>query len=189
MQNLSPIGWALLPLKNYAKFSGRASRAEFWWFFLFMIVVWVVAYIALFGTLAGAGASQTAPSAGLLGAFGVVGLLLILFWLAMLIPSIAVQVRRLHDIDRSGWWLGGFYLLYFAYIAMAFSSMSSMLVPGAQPNPSQVSGGLFGATMIVGLIMFVYMIALLVFYCLPGTKGANRYGDDPYGPDVERVFA
>ena len=43
--------------------------------------------------------------------------------------------------------------------------------------------------MILGLVMFVYMIALFVFYVLPGTKGANKYGADPYGQDVEQVFA
>ena len=108
----------------------------------------------------------------------------------MLLPTLAVQTRRLHDTNRSGWWLGGFYLLYVLYFVMLFGSMGSMLVPGAQPtDPSQVSGGMFGATMILGIVIFIYMITLLVFYCLPGTKGTNSYGDDPYGPDVEQVFA
>jgi uncharacterized membrane protein YhaH (DUF805 family) len=43
--------------------------------------------------------------------------------------------------------------------------------------------------MVLGFAMFIYMIVLLVFYCLPGTKGANRFGDDPYGANVEEVFA
>lgn len=189
---LSPIGWALRPLKNYANFSGRASRAEFWWFFLFMFVVWIVAYFVLIGSLVGAGASQTTPSAGFLGTFGVVGLLLFLFWLAMIIPSIAVQVRRLHDTDRSGWWIGGFYLLYALYFVLMIGSMGSIMASqaaGTPPDPKQVFGGTFVASMILGMVMFVYMIALIVFYCLAGTKGPNRYGEDPYGPDVERVFA
>jgi len=38
-------------------------------------------------------------------------------------------------------------------------------------------------------VFFVYSIVLLVFFCLRGTRGANRFGDDPYGPDVEQVFA
>ena len=166
MQNLSPIGWALRPLKNYANFSGRASRAEFWWFFLFMIVVWVVVYVVMLGSLFSAGNSQSAPSAGLLGALGGMGLLLILFWLAMLIPSIAVQARRLHDTDSTGWWLGGFYLLYAVYIAMLFGSLGSMMAgvtPGAAPNPAQLNNGMMGATMIVGAIIFFYMLVLLVF--------------------------
>jgi uncharacterized membrane protein YhaH (DUF805 family) len=44
-------------------------------------------------------------------------------------------------------------------------------------------------TMILGLVMFIYGIALLVFFCLRGTAGPNRYGPDPYGSDVEQVFA
>jgi uncharacterized membrane protein YhaH (DUF805 family) len=189
---LSPIGWALRPLKNYANFSGRASRAEFWWFFLFMFVIWMVAYFVLISSLIGAGASQAAPSAGLIGAFGGVGILLMLFWLAMIIPSIAVQVRRLHDTDRSGWWIGGFYLLYGLYLVLMLGSMRSMMVSqaaGTPPDPQQIMGGTFVVSMILGLVMFVYMIALIVFYCLAGTRGPNRYGEDPYGPDVERVFA
>jgi uncharacterized membrane protein YhaH (DUF805 family) len=189
MQNLSPIGWALRPLKNYAKFSGRAPRAEFWWFFLFMFVVWMAVYFLMIGTMFGAANGQNPPSAGVMGAFGGLGIILLLFWLAMLLPTLAVQTRRLHDTDRSGWWLGGFYLVYAAYFAMLFGSMGSMLMGGAQPNPSQVSGGMFGATMILGLVMFVYAIVLLVFYCLPGTKGPNRFGEDPYGANVEEVFA
>ena len=48
---------------------------------------------------------------------------------------------------------------------------------------------MFIAIMILGTGMFFYMIALIVFYCLPGTQGPNRYGDDPYGANVEEVFA
>ena len=191
--DLSPIGWAMRPLKKYATFSGRASRAEFWWFFLFLVLVWVVFYATMFGTLFGARNAGTPPSAGFMGALGVAGFLLILFWLAMLIPSIAVGVRRLHDTDRSGWWLGGFYLLYGLYIVMLLGSMGSLMggaMTGAAPNPAQVSGGMFAATMVLGLVMFVYAIALFVFYCLPGTRGSNRFGPDPYDEtNVGDVFA
>jgi uncharacterized membrane protein YhaH (DUF805 family) len=55
---------------------------------------------------------------------------------------------------------------------------------GSPPNM-----GSFAAVGIVALAIFIYSIALLVFFCLPGTKGANRYGDDPYGQNVEEVFA
>lgn len=193
--NLSPIGWAIRPLKRYAEFSGRSSRAEFWWFFLFMIILWFVLYFAVLGSVMSAvGASQSgsAPSAGLLGALGGFGILMMLVWLVLLIPSIAVQARRLHDTNRSGWWLGGFYLLYAVYIFLLFGAMGSMMAAaasGVQPDPSQGLGAMFGVTMIVGLAIFVYAIVLLVFYCLPGTKGANRFGPDPYGQDVEQVFA
>jgi len=142
--------------------------------------------------LFGARAAQPAPSVGFFGAAGILGFLLIIFWLAVLIPSIAVQTRRLHDTDRSGWWLGAFYLLYAVYFAMLFLGIGPMLkgvTPGTQPDPQIVFGGMFVAIMIFGTLMFFYMVALVVLYCLPGTKGENRYGEDPYGADVEEVFA
>jgi len=124
---------------------------------------------------------------------GVGGIILVLFWLAVLIPTIAVQVRRLHDTNRSGWWLGGFYLLYAVYFVMLMSSIGSVfgaaMTGAGSPPPSPEVGGSFVITMILGFVMMIYGIALIVFYCLPGTKGPNKYGDDPYGANVEEVFA
>ena len=96
---------ALQPLKKYATFQGRARRKEYWFFVLASYVLTVVAMFihpALYGLLS----------------------------LGFLLPSIAAGVRRMHDTDRSGWWL---------------------LLP----------------------------IANLVFLCLPGNPGANRFGPSP----------
>jgi uncharacterized membrane protein YhaH (DUF805 family) len=83
----------LMPLRRYAEFSGRSQRKEYWMFFLFNIIVAVVLGII----------------EGILGLSGMVagayGPLTVLYELAILIPSIAVGIRRLHDTDRSGWWL------------------------------------------------------------------------------------
>ncbi len=76
--------WKLVVLERYAKFDGRAGRAEFWWYVLANIVV----YVAL-GILA-----QIS---------GIFLILYFLFGLAMLVPSVAVAIRRLHDTDKSGW--------------------------------------------------------------------------------------
>jgi len=89
---MSPIDWATRPLKKYADFSGRAPRAEYWWFYLLMIIGYVIATI-IDSTL------------GLTGSVGPYGIVMAVFALAMLIPSIAAGIRRLHDTDRSGWWL------------------------------------------------------------------------------------
>jgi len=193
MQELSPIGWALRPLKRYAEFSGRSSRAELWWFVLGMCVLWFALWIVLFGALAGLGASQTQPSAGLLGVFGIGWLFLVVGWLALIVPTLAVQVRRLHDIDRSGWWLGGFYLLYVVYGAFLarifFGMMASIKAGSAPPDPAAFGAG-FGVVGLLGLLQFVYLIVLIVFYCLPGTAGPNRFGPDPYGRDqFDKIFA
>lgn len=190
---MSPIGWALRPLKKYATFSGRASRAEFWWFFLFLMILYFAVTFAIGFSAVGMAATQSEPSAGLLASFGVATIFVVIFWLALLIPMLAVQTRRLHDTNRSGWWLGGFYLLYFIYMVLAFgllgSTMMSAAEGGAPVPPSASDGGLIIGMMVFGLAFFVYAIALLVFYCLPGTTGPNKYGADPYGGDLGEVFA
>ncbi len=182
MRNLSPIGWALLPLKNYANFSGRASRAEFWWFFLFTMIIYVVGIFA-FGRGLAAMSPRGAPGSG---SGRILIMFFAVFWLGLFIPTLAVQFRRLHDIDRSGWWLGAFWLLYLIYMGLTFGLMS----PATTSTPAGLSGfAVFGIVAIVAIVFLVYSIALLVFFCLPGTRGANRYGDDPYGEDVGQVFA
>ena len=193
MQDLSPIGWALRPFKRYAEFSGRSSRAEFWWFFLALFLLYAIMWIVFFGAMVSSIATaQNNPSAGMMGAIGVGGILVGLFWLALIIPTISVQVRRLHDTNRSGWWLGGFYLLYVAYFVLMFGSLASVMMAaaaGGTASPTPPNPAIFMVTMVLGLAIFVYMIALIVFYCQSGTKGSNRFGDDPYGANVEEVFA
>lgn len=78
-------------LGKYAVFSGRARRSEYWWFALFAIVVGIVA-----GGIDTALGSNPTDGTGLVG--GLVGL-------ALLLPSLGVAVRRLHDTDRRGWWV------------------------------------------------------------------------------------
>ena len=79
---------------NYAKFDGRASRSEYWWFQLFLVLVGV----AWFAVGVFAVAARVSPF------FGIVSLGLLVFWVASIIPSLAVLCRRLHDSDHSGWW-------------------------------------------------------------------------------------
>ena len=86
------MGWYIEALKKYAVFGGRSRRKEYWYFVLFSVIVSLVlsAIDALLGTFS----SSTN-----------VGLLSGIYGLAIIIPSIAVSVRRLHDIDRTGWWI------------------------------------------------------------------------------------
>jgi uncharacterized membrane protein YhaH (DUF805 family) len=79
--------------QNYVNFNGRAARSEFWYCFLFTVLVSIAAGLidaALFP------ASDVSPVSSLAG-------------LALFLPGLAVSIRRLHDLDRSGWW----YLLIF----------------------------------------------------------------------------
>jgi uncharacterized membrane protein YhaH (DUF805 family) len=81
------MNWYLKALKKYAAFSGRAQRKEYWYFILFnLIAIFIVGIIEV-----AIGADR--------------GALQILYWLAVLLPGIGVSVRRLHDTNRSGWWL------------------------------------------------------------------------------------
>ncbi|MGW1198048.1 DUF805 domain-containing protein [Streptomyces sp. NPDC002536] len=78
--------WFVDVLKKYAVFSGRARRQEYWMFTLISIVISIVLTVA----------------DAVLGTNSVIGTV---FSLAILLPSLAVTVRRLHDTDRSGWWV------------------------------------------------------------------------------------
>lgn len=93
------MNWYLAVLKNYAGFSGRASRREYWMFTLINTIILVVLQILM-------GATMTPPDEfGQGGSLGFGYYLYMLYALATLIPSLAVAVRRLHDTDRSGWWI------------------------------------------------------------------------------------
>jgi len=107
---------------KYVTFSGRAQRSEFWWFALFIWLVSIALSIVdstLFGTVTtydgGFEASTNTP------------ILSGLFSLAVLLPNLAVAVRRLHDTDRSGWWLliGLIPLIGFIVLIVFFASVGT----------------------------------------------------------------
>jgi uncharacterized membrane protein YhaH (DUF805 family) len=82
------MNWYFEVLKKYAVFSGRARRKEYWYFFLFNFIISIILSVI----------------DGATGSTGM-GLLSGVYALAVLIPGLAVSVRRLHDTDRTGWWL------------------------------------------------------------------------------------
>ena len=103
------------PLRKYADFSGRARRSEYWLYSLFLFGVCAVLEILMFaGGGSGNGSPVTMIAILLLGLFG----------LATFVPNLAVSFRRLHDTDRSAWWLlivlipfiGGLVLLIFTLL-------------------------------------------------------------------------
>lgn len=150
-------------MRRYFDFSGRSSRPEFWYYILFYIIIYVVAAI-LDGLL----------STGM----GNFGILTSIVALIHLIPSISVSVRRLHDIDRTGWWvLLGLLPLIVMFIA-AGGSMAMMFGGGetAESAGIMAMGASIFAAAVVSLIVF---IVLLIFYCTRGTPGPNRFGP-PY---------
>ena len=123
------MSWFIMALKKYATFSGRARRKEYWFFVLFYVLISIVA------TVIDSMTGSFDPTMGM----GMLGLLVAL---ALLIPSLAVAVRRLHDTDRSGWWvllcliplIGGIWLL----VLLCLDS-----TPGDNrfgPNPKEETG-------------------------------------------------
>ncbi|WP_324262977.1 DUF805 domain-containing protein [Altererythrobacter sp. H2] len=104
--------WMLMPLKRYADFSGRSRRKEYWMFVLGVIIAAILASIieAILGMSGSIG-----------GTYGPLTLLLVL---GIIIPGIAVQVRRFHDQDKSGWFVllglipivGGLIVLVFMFL-------------------------------------------------------------------------
>ena len=82
-------------LTKYASFSGRATRSEYWWFILFVAILQGI----------------TIPLNEIIQAIVI---------LALLLPTLAVAVRRLHDINRSGWWYFIVFLPLFGVLALIY---------------------------------------------------------------------
>lgn len=113
-------------LSNYVTFSGRAQRSEYWWFVLFTVLISVVALILdiLLGLTSGIEGD---------------GPIQIFAGLAVFLPALSATARRLHDLDRTGWWC------------------------------------------LILVIPIIGSIVILVFTCMRGTDGTNRFGPDPLG--------
>jgi uncharacterized membrane protein YhaH (DUF805 family) len=123
------MDWYLEVLRKYATFTGRARRKEYWFFALFnLLIMLVLSFID-----------------GMIGLYSMeagLGVLSGIYTLAVLIPSLAVTVRRLHDIGRSGWWLLiAFIPLIGALILLIFTVLDSK--PGSNqygPDPKGMDG-------------------------------------------------
>jgi uncharacterized membrane protein YhaH (DUF805 family) len=121
--------------RKYADFTGRASRSEFWWAMLFQVIVGTIAGVVLSVVLVVVviavvtGADRPDSPATLIEAtlwstaVMVVGFALIS--LPLLVPSLAVTVRRLHDTNRSGWWVLISLIPYAGYAIYAFAALES----------------------------------------------------------------
>jgi uncharacterized membrane protein YhaH (DUF805 family) len=162
--------------RKYATFSGRASRPEYWWFFLFLILGSVGA-AALDGALFGRTYVDTAPGMTEIRTEGPINTI---FSLGTLIPALAVGWRRMHDTGRSG-----LFLLYPLIVMVGLGSFIGF-VAGFEPllsgDISALVAGLSGLVIAVAMIV-LFLSPLLVLWWLtrPSTPGANRYGPPPQG--------
>ena len=141
---------------NFAKFSGRARRKEYWLFQLFNIPLAIL--IAMLSNFA-----------NFLDIDPILSYLLDIFpmllALVLLIPSFAVAVRRLHDINRSGGWV----------LLSAPIYLKELLTVMHWPGQS-----------IITVVSAISSIALIIMMIIPGNVGENQYGPDPKALDTER---
>lgn len=128
--------------KKYFSFSGRASRSEFWFFYLFILIGYIICFTLIM-----------AVSLKLFW-------LMVVFMLGIMIPALAVTARRLHDINKSGW----FQLLPYpaGILERIFASSSE---------------GLEILFITIGLGLYIY---LFILYCTDGDKKNNRFGKNIY---------
>ena len=155
------MNWYLDVLKNkYAMFNGRARRKEYWFFVLFNILASIA--LGIVDTITGTFNDEM--GVGLLGG---------IYWLAVLIPAIAVAVRRLHDTGRRGWWL----LLPVPFVTVGYTvapDLFEQVVAG-----DAASFRLFVLLFFNNLIYMVMLAVVVIFLALPGRPDANRFGPPP----------
>lgn len=166
---------------NMFNYSGRARRAEYWWFFLFIMIMsllvqgaafyWVFTHPQFSVAFRSEAAMQTVlkqyeDEMTRWSLYYFLGSL-ILYWL----PQLAVTVRRLHDTGRSGWWMFKPFLL--SVLGMIVVAVLAGFTGAATGEPSPA---LMLMAMTLPLAASIWYVVVL---CLPGTHGNNRFGPDP----------
>jgi uncharacterized membrane protein YhaH (DUF805 family) len=122
--------------KKYADFTGRAQRPEFWWYMLFYFLVQLVT--------------------GVIDVAIGVDIISTIAGLALLVPTLAVTARRLHDLGQTGW----------LQVVPGIISLALVLVMIVMP---------FMATLLIVLMVAVF-VAFLIYLAMPGQPGPNKYG-------------
>lgn len=152
---------------RYFDFSGRSRRSEFWWVALFNVIIGMLyvlfAWILVANTVESYYYSYGYSASGLKGmttGMLVVSIIFGLYGLICLIPSIALSVRRVHDVGFSGWTVAVYYILIICVFVFTFS--------GALKVASMLS-----------VIQMIYGIVLLVFFCLDSKMQTNKWGKSP----------
>ena len=171
---------------KYATLKGRSRRSEYWWFSLFLTLVLLVFFLPIilvssWYSLKGVDVNETImwpmALAGLLAFLGM------LVCLALLIPSITVQVRRLHDVGRSGWWLVGCLVASIVFEILAYCILGTrygnMLPLQEYKEAFAVSTFAGLALSLLGIFNAALSITLFVFSLFDSHKGVNKYGPSP----------
>ena len=139
--------WYLKVMRNYVQFNGRARRKEYWMFTLFNTLFYFLATI-------------------IDGALGLVAGLSIIYYLVVLIPSLSVAVRRLHDVGKSGWFL-------LLGVVASFIGGSLLFIFPTNVGVATVAGGL------MGIMSIIFGIWIFILFCSNSKPGENKYGPNP----------
>jgi uncharacterized membrane protein YhaH (DUF805 family) len=106
----------------------------------------------------------------------------ILFYVVFLLPSIAVAVRRLHDRDKSGWWL----LPYYGTLPLlvVLEMIGSALADSNDKTVNTIGIILIVADALIGLLWFALAVVVFIWLCTRGVNAANRFGPNPLPTNV-----
>lgn len=152
---MNPIESVSSVFRNFFNFNGRAQRSEFWWFVLFAFISQAILnFIPFIGSI---------------------------YSLVLLLPSLAVTARRLHDTNRTAWWMLLYLVPVLGFIVLVIAFLSLLGADALSPwGADDVEWGILGILFLVWLFgSIAAWILLLIFQIMPGTVGPNRYGPDP----------
>jgi len=190
---MSNVPLIFQPLVKYVDFQGRARRSEFWLWVLFRIAVGMVMGTVMTSVMFTGMNFQNPDPSQFMGRYFSVMPLMQIVNLGLLLPSIAVAVRRLHDINRTGWW-------YIMPIVVAFVGMILFFIffgtqiftlIGNNGNMTDQQSMQFVFSMFGSMFLCLFLpiliaeIVMFVFYVTDGTPTTNRFGPDPKGRGVQ----
>ena len=158
--------------KKYATFSGRARRSEYWWFMLAQYILSaalsIIMFISIFAIVAVKATSGSIEDINPIDFYlKNPGLwLIILVSLALLIPNLAVTVRRFHDIGHSGWWL-------------LIPMLAIPLLLGGSIVLAVYNNNLWFFIPVVYLLLLAVSIIMIVWLATNGKRETNEWGPSP----------
>lgn len=174
--------------ENYCNFTGRARRSEYWWWklaefiilfglYISLIIIGLVTFVA-----ADLGKNHEPPVA----LFVTLIVILILAALALFLPSLGAQVRRLHDVGKSGWWilLPMGISLASVFIQLATTAGAAALSGRASGEGPAMAAGVSSiiVSLVFSLLQMGASIYLLILCCKDSQPGINKWGDSPKYP-------
>jgi len=164
----------------FFSFQGRINRAKLWLFIPIVIGIYIV-YFILFSILFGGSivAILKGGPAGLMAggaSLGLGAIVTCILALVVIFVGLALTVKRLHDRDKSAWWLIVFWFVPFIINCAVLANSIAMMHDGADVMAT-TSNPLMAVLRLVSLALTIW--AFVELYCLRGTVGDNRYGPDP----------